>query len=66
MTLARLARKAIRSWQAWRSQRAIYRELPHIRLIDEAISQARRQHRSTANLQAAKRAFMHNALLGRR
>lgn len=63
--MTRLIRRTILAWQNWRSTRAIRRAYPDIRRIDEAIRDARRRHGPVANLLAAKRAFMTDALRGR-
>lgn len=63
--LVRALRRVILSWQVWRSKRAIYRAYPEIRYFDDAIAQARKQHRTVKHLEAARRDSMTAALRGR-
>ena len=66
MTLARLYRRTIHEWQAWRTRRRLYRALPELRYFDAAEKDARRNHSKTKHIQKAREAFMRNALSGGR
>lgn len=55
-------RRIIHQWQAWRSKCKMYRAYPHIKLIDDAIAAARREHRQVNNLLAAKREAVNDAM----
>lgn len=60
--MTRLLRKAQSAWSQWHFNRRMYRERPELRHIDEAISRARRQHKSVAHFIAAKQAVINDAL----
>lgn len=62
--ITRLTKRAIRSWQSWRSKRRIYRELPELRYFDEAERQAKRSHSRVKHIRKAREEFMRN-MLGR-
>ena len=62
--IARLTKRAIRSWTSWRSKRRIYRQLPELRYFDEAERQAKRSHGRVKHSRKAREEFMRN-MLGR-
>lgn len=73
MTLNRLIRRAVASWQAHRAQKAVQRyqkalrrAIPKLDELDRQIAASRKAHRpGTARLQKARRDAIHEAMRGR-
>lgn len=62
----KLIRRAILSWQNWRSRQRIRRAYPVLRDLDRQLAKYRRSHkRGSARIIKAKRDAIHAALAGK-
>ena len=62
----KLIRRAILSWQSWRSRQRIHSAYPVLRDLDRQLAEHRRSHkRGSARIIKAKRDAIHAALAGK-
>ncbi len=60
-----IIRRTLRAWQSWRMRKALYRQCPELRYLDETEAQAKRNHRPVAHIRAARQAAMTSLLAGK-
>jgi hypothetical protein len=60
--IARLVKRAIRAWEAWRLARRVERRNPELASLRKAEATARRQHKPVKHIHNTRRALVHAAL----
>lgn len=64
--IARLVKRAVRAWEAWRLARRVERRNPELVSLRKAEATARRQHKPVKHIRTTRRAIVHAALAAER